>query len=89
MEAEWQADRSLLRQVLAQHPAWTNRQLAADTGRSVTWVKKWKKRLRAASSEDTTCLFSQSRARHHPPVRISPPVVAAILAIRDQPPEEL
>jgi transposase InsO family protein len=89
MEAEWQADRALLRQLLAQHPTWSNRQLAEDTSRSVTWVKKWKKRLGQGSSEGIACLCSQSRARCHPPERISPVVVAAILAIRDQPPEEL
>jgi hypothetical protein len=89
MEAEWQADRALLRQLLAQHPTGSNRQLAEDTSRSVTWVKKWKKRLGQGSSEGIACLCSQSRARCHPPERISPVVVAAILAIRDQPPEEL
>jgi transposase InsO family protein len=89
MEAEWLADRSLLCQLLEQQPDWTNQQLAVATGRSLTWVKKWKKRLRQAPSEDERSLFSQSRARHHPPEKTSPPVVEAILEIRDEPPEEL
>ena len=89
MEAAWLADRSLLRQLLEQQPGWTNQQLAEATERSLTWVKKWKKRLRQASTEAISSLFSQSRARHHPPEKTSQPVVAAILMMRDQPPDEL
>src|SRR5215212_11029177 len=89
MEAEWLADRSLLRQLLQQQPGWTNQQLAEATDRSLTWVKKWKKRLRQAPTAAAPSLFSQSRARHHPPEKTSQPVVEAILLIRDQPPEEL
>ena len=89
MEAEWLADRSLLRQLLEQQPSWTNQQLAEATERSLTWVKKWKKRLRQAPTEAAPSLFSQSRARHHPPEKTSQPVVETILMIRDQPPEEL
>ena len=82
MEAEWLADRSLLRQSLEQHPEWTNQQLADVAGRSLSWVKKWKKRLRQAPSEDEHSLFSQSRARRQPPAKTSPPVVEAILQIK-------
>jgi hypothetical protein len=48
-----------------------------------------KQRLRDASNEGEPSLFSQSRARQHPPAKISPPVVEAILEIRDEPPDEL
>jgi transposase InsO family protein len=89
MEAEWMADRSVLRQLLGTHPQWTNEKLAAVIERSVGWVKKWKKRLSAAPSEDERILYSQSRARHHPPASMSQAVVEAILAIRDQPPDDL
>src|SRR5437016_5667589 len=88
MEAAWLADRSLLRQLLQQHPGWTNQQLANVVGRSLTWGKQWKKRVRQTPSAEVH-LFSQSRARHHPPAKTSQPVVAAMLTIRDQPPEEL
>src|SRR4029453_10084857 len=89
MEAEWVADRSHLRQLQREDPQWSNAQLAEGVGRSVSWVKKWKKRLAATSAEDACALFSQSRARQHPPAKVSQPVVEAILAIREQPPEEL
>jgi transposase InsO family protein len=89
MEAEWIADRSLLRQLLQKHPQWTHQQYAATVGRSVTWVKKWKKRLAGTETAADSRLYSQSRARQHPPEKISQPVVEAILAIRDQPPDDL
>ncbi|HMN26690.1 MAG TPA: integrase core domain-containing protein [Caldilineaceae bacterium] len=89
MEAEWVADRAHLRQLLGEQAQWSDAQLAAVTGRSVSWVKKWKKRLRATSADDERVLFSQSRARQHPPAKVSQPVVEAILAIREQPPEDL
>jgi hypothetical protein len=75
--------------LLQQQPGWTNQQLAQDVGRSLTWVKKWKKRIRQMPNAEEPCLLSQSRARHHPPAKTSQPIVAAILQIRDQPPDEL
>jgi hypothetical protein len=89
MEAQWVADRARLRELLQRQPSWTNQQLADTIGRSVTWVKKWKKRFAASAADDDSVLFSRSRARHHPPESISQPVVEAILEIRDQPPDDL
>src|SRR3954470_24371563 len=89
MEAAWLGGRSLPRPFLEPQPGWTNQQLAAAAERSLTWIKKWKKRLRQAPTEVAPSVFSQSRARHHPPEKASQPVVEAILMIRDQPPEEL
>src|SRR5262245_3168247 len=86
MDAAWVADRSYLRQVRREYPQWSAAQLAEVTGRSVSWIKKWKQRLMATSGDDEQVLFSQSRARQHPPTKVSEPVVAAILAIREQPP---
>jgi hypothetical protein len=56
---------------------------------SVGWVKQWIKRLREALPEDEAVLHSQSRARTHPPARISQVVVDRLLEMRDQPPEGL
>jgi len=53
------------------------------------WVKKWVKRLQEAPPEDEAVLHSQSRARKHPPERISEVVVDRLLEMRDQPPEGL
>ena len=89
MEAEWSADRAKLRLALRDHPAWSVPQLAQHLGRSVSWVKQWHQRLRAAPPEDETVLHSRSRARKHPPPALSPLVIERILAIRDEPPAHL
>jgi hypothetical protein len=89
MEEQWYADRSRLRALLATHPNRSNPELAAQLGRSVGWVKKWKRRLRAAPPDDETVLRGHSRARTHPPAAVARTVVDRILAIRDQPPANL
>lgn len=83
------ADRAALRALLRTHPDWTHSQLAQDIGRSVSWVKKWRQRLRVAPPNDPTVLWSQSRARHTPPSRTDPLVVERILALRDDLPTTL
>jgi hypothetical protein len=89
MEEQYYADRTYLRQLLQEHPQWTVRQLMDATGRSRSWVKKWRKRLRDASPNDERVLHGQSRARRHPPEPIHPQVVDRILEIRDHPPDHL
>src|SRR5688572_24586020 len=89
MEEQWLADRQRLQHLLDTHPEWTRQDLADATGRSLGWVKKWLKRLRAASSSDPSVLLSRSRARKTPPLRLSDAVIARILEIRDQPPHNL
>jgi transposase InsO family protein len=86
MEAQWQADRSMLRTLLRTQPLWTQRDYAQTIGRSVDWVKKWAKRLRAAPPDDVAVLRSQSRARTHPPPRLSQTVIDRLLEIRSAPP---
>lgn len=89
MEEEWLADRQHLQHLLETRPDWTRQDLADATGRSVGWVKKWTKRLRAAAPTDQTVLLSRSRARKSPPPPLSEVVVNRILEIRDQPPHNL
>lgn len=89
MEEEYVVARSQLRTLRQTHPQWTQQQLAGALKRSVPWVKKWLKRLAAASSEDEAVLHSQSRARKTPPERVSESVVQRILDIRDHPPQGL
>jgi Homeodomain-like domain len=89
MEAEWSADRANLRLALRDHPEWSVPQLARQIGRSISWVKKWRQRLREAPPDDETVLQSRSRARKHPPPSLSPLAIERILAIRDEPPANL
>ena len=89
MEAQWVADRLRLRTLLATRPDWTLQDLADAVGRSLSWVKKWAKRLRTATSDDESVLHSHSRARKHPPPALSQKVIDRILALRDDPPANL
>src|SRR5918998_1035011 len=89
MEAQWLADRTTLRTLLRTQPQWTVRDFAEAIGRSRSWIKKWRKRLGAAPSEDDTVLHSHSRARKHPPPPLDQRVIDRILEIRDQPPANL
>ena len=89
MEEHWLADRTTLRTVLRTQPHWTVQDLAHAVGRSRSWVKQWRVRLRAAAPDDDQVLHSRSRARVHPPPRLSPAVVERILEIRDCPPGNL
>jgi hypothetical protein len=89
MEAVYYAARANLRRLLTQYPTWTRQQYAQAVGMSLGWVKKWLQRLRDAPPQDEAVLHSQSRARKHPPERLSQCVVERILDLRDQPPEGL
>jgi hypothetical protein len=89
MEAEWILDRSHLWQLHLEHPNWGAKRLARFTQRSLTWVKKWLRRLRHADPDDETVLHSRSRARKTSAKRVCQAAVEHILAIRDEPPENL
>jgi hypothetical protein len=89
MEEEYIADRTTLRHLLKQHPNWTTKHYMTATGRSRSWVKKWRKRLRQAAPDDERVLHGLSRARHTPPEPIHPQIVESIWAIRDHPPANL
>jgi DNA-binding Lrp family transcriptional regulator len=58
MEVEWIADRATLRSLAREHPEWTQQDLAEAVGRSLSWVKKWLKRLREAPLDDLQVLLS-------------------------------
>ena len=66
MEAEWQADRALLRSLIHSRPDLSLKQIAARIGRSYSWAKKWARRLAEAPPETLDVLHSRSRAaRRH------------------------
>lgn len=89
MEEQWQADRAMLRRLLVTEPAWTTSAYAAAIGRSVAWVRKWKRRVQGTALRDRAVLASHSRARKTPVPRVDPRLVERIIAIRDQPPQRL
>src|SRR5258708_16732241 len=85
MNAQYVADRSLLRALWHQHPEWTNPTLAQATGRPLAWVKQWKARLRAPP-DDADVIWGRTRASAAASA-CAPHVIEQILAIRDTPPE--
>jgi hypothetical protein len=89
MEEQYYADRTSLRKLMNEHPTWTKRQLAEAVGRSESWVKKWIKRIQSAAPGDDSVLVGLPRTPRHPPASVHPRVVARILEIRDDPPENL
>jgi hypothetical protein len=89
MEAVFQADRSLLRDLLQTRPDLSLKQMAQIVKRSYTWAKDWAKRLAAAPPDDLEVLQSRSRARHSQPSEWDPLVLRRIEQIRLHPPENL
>ena len=89
MEEEWMRDRALLRDLLQKTPQASPRELAQAIGRSVSWVKKWRKRLTEGDPHDPHLLCSQSRAHHAPYFRWDIQVTKKIVEMRFSPPENL
>jgi transposase InsO family protein len=89
MEEEWMRDRALLRDLLEQTPQASPQELAQATGRSVSWVKKWRQRLREGDPHDPSVLCSRSRAHHAPYFRWDDRLTQRIVEMRLSPPENL
>jgi hypothetical protein len=89
MEAQWQADRAALRDLLHTRPDLTLKAMAAQLGRSYSWGKKWAKRLVQIPVDDVSVLHSQSRARKTPFPAWDPLVLARVEHIRLLPPDGL
>jgi len=92
MTTSYYADRINLLYLLQQHPDWTQPKLAQALGRSLAWVKKWRRRIglaRARGEPLAEVLAGYSCARKHSPRATDPLVQERILAIRDEPPEGL
>jgi hypothetical protein len=88
-QEQWIAHRALLQRLMQHHPEWTQQELANWIGRSVGWVKKWRKRLREAPPRDARVLFGKPLGRKTPYPQTDAKVEERILAIRDTPPENL
>ena len=50
-----------MRRLIQEYPTWSQRKLAEETKRSVSWVKKWRHRLAEAAPDDREGLKSHSR----------------------------
>jgi transposase InsO family protein len=88
-QEHWLADRAVLQRLLQEHPECLRQELAQRLGRSLGWVKKWKKRLREAPAGDMRVLLGKPFGRKTPYPQTDAEVEQRILAIRDAPPENL
>ena len=89
MEAVFQADRSLLRDLLRTRPDLSLKTMAQIVKRSYSWTKEWAKRLKSAPPDDLEVLCSRSRARHSKAPEWDKLVLRRIEQIRLHPPENL
>ena len=89
MEEEWMRERALLRDLLEKNPHASPKELAQELGRSVSWIKKWRKRLAEGDAQDPSLLCSCSRAHHAPYFRWDVRVTQKIVEMRFVPPENL
>jgi hypothetical protein len=78
-------DRVLLRDLFLKNPQAAPQDLAQEIGRSVSWVKKWRKRLREGDPTDPRRLCSRSRAHHSPIFGFDPRVENPIVDMRLSP----
>ena len=87
MEEEWMRDRAFLRDLLRQDPQASPQELARLTGRSVSRIKQWRKRLTEGDPSDPSLFCSRSRAHHAPSFRWDIRVTQPIVEMRLSPPE--
>jgi hypothetical protein len=72
-----------LYRLLRQHPEWSTRQLASALGYSLSWIKKWRKRLGEAAQVTFETFRSQSRAPKSRPHQVHQVVREVVLELRD------
>src|SRR5689334_7210740 len=82
METEWRIARERLWEHLREDRQASHRALAKQLGYSVTWVRKWRKRLEQAAPGDERALNSQSHRPKTNPRRVSPQVEHRIIELR-------
>lgn len=89
-EVAWLVGRVKLFELWQENPQRKRSELAEAIGFSLSWVEKWLGRFsQLVESDDVSLFMSQSRARHTSSQKVTAEVEAAVLDIRDNPPENL
>src|SRR5215831_7632127 len=83
METEWRIARARLRDLLRENAQASHRDLAEALGYSMSWVRKWRKRLAQAAPDDEQVLYCQSHRPKHIPRQVSVQVEERIGALRE------
>ena len=76
-------DRMTLHRLRLTHPAWPTTQLAEVVGRSERWVRKWLRRLEAATEPHFGMYLSHSRAPKNRPRQTPAAVKDVICDLRE------
>jgi hypothetical protein len=84
MDNVWEADRMKLFCLIQEHPQWSIAHLAQALQRSLSWVKKWRKRFKESDQPTLSMFKSRSRAPKTRPKQMTKRVRMAILSFRDQ-----
>ena len=82
METEWRIARARLRELLQDNDQASHAELAKAIGYSVSWVRKWRKRLAAVGPDDDQVLLGLSHRPQHIVGQVPPAVEERILALR-------
>ena len=82
METEWRLARERLRDLLREDAKHSHREVAEQLGYSVTWVRKWRRRLAQAAPEDEQVVHSQSHRPKTIARQVSAQVEERIIALR-------
>lgn len=88
IEDQWVYDRIRLYKLRKQYPKWSQRQLAASLGYSLSWVKKWLSRFGQTGHPKLISFASQSRAPKNPARKVTDRVRDVILSLRQLLPEK-
>lgn len=83
-ESYWIYERMRLYELLEAHPEWSLRQYARTLQHDARWVRKWRRRIQEAAPVRVTTFFSQSRAPHHPPQRVSEAAKQVVVELRHE-----
>lgn len=81
-ESHWVYERMRLYQLMQEQPGLSNRQYAGVLQHDPKWVCKWRHRFQATSEIQVKTFFSQPRAPHHPPQRLSAEAKDIIVHLR-------
>jgi transposase len=81
MEAEWRVARARLRDLLREQPQVSHGEAAKHIGYSVSWVRKWRKRIGQAG-DDEAAIEGLLRRPKHNPRRISAVIEERIIGLR-------
>lgn len=81
-ESHWIYERMRLYRLMQEQPGLSHRQYARQLQHDPKWVRKWHGRFQAATNLQIKTFFSQSRAPHRPPQRVTAEAKEIIIQLR-------